>query len=73
MTCKTAEEVRDPLAARDVVGQLEGLPKDEEADVSEATEAPGKPMDHREGGTPRAFHPAHQRLAGLSKFGVKSD
>ena len=37
------------------VDQLEGLPKDEEADEAEATEAPGKPMDASPTALPARF------------------
>jgi DNA-directed RNA polymerase subunit RPC12/RpoP len=47
VTCKTCGKKFEipSLHSLMFVDQLEGLPKDEEADVAEATEAPGKPMD----------------------------
>jgi len=47
VTCKTCGKKFEipSLHSLMFVDQLEGLPKDEEADAAEATEAPGKPMD----------------------------
>lgn len=56
VTCKTCGKKFEVPSLHSLmfVDQLEGLPKDEEADETEATEAPGKPMD----ATTRAALPA---------------
>ena len=56
VTCKTCGKKFEipSLHSMMFIDQLEGLPKDEEADESEATAAPGKPMD----ATTRAALPA---------------
>ena len=69
VTCKTCGKKFEipSLHSLMFVDQLEGLPKDEEADVCRSDRSP-RQADGRngEGGAPRAFYPAHQRLARIA-------